>query len=49
MSAPWACCWARVLREQAGDELYEKVEELRQPAIRRRELQAKGQSAKPKT
>jgi phosphoenolpyruvate carboxylase len=33
----------RVLREQAGDKLYEKVEELRQPAIRRRELQAKGQ------
>ena len=33
----------RVLREQAGDKLYEKVEELRQSAIRRRELQAKGQ------
>ena len=34
----------RVLREQAGDTLYEKVEELRQPAIRRRELQAKGKT-----
>ena len=33
----------RVLREQAGDKLYAKVEELRQPAIRRRELQANGQ------
>ncbi|HEX3438535.1 MAG TPA: phosphoenolpyruvate carboxylase [Pseudacidobacterium sp.] len=29
-----------VLREQAGDELYEKVEELRTSAIRRREAQA---------
>jgi phosphoenolpyruvate carboxylase len=34
----------RVLREQAGTPLYEKVEELRQSAIRRRELQAKGES-----
>jgi len=33
----------RVLREQAGDKLYQKVEDLRQPAIRRRELQSKGQ------
>jgi phosphoenolpyruvate carboxylase len=33
----------RVLREQAGDGLYARVEELRQSAIRRRELQAKGQ------
>ncbi|MFZ0271878.1 MAG: phosphoenolpyruvate carboxylase [Acidobacteriaceae bacterium] len=33
----------RVLREQAGEKLYEKVEELRQSAIRRRELQGKGQ------
>jgi phosphoenolpyruvate carboxylase len=33
----------RVLREQAGEALYAKVEELRQSAIRRRELQAKGQ------
>ncbi|WP_158750757.1 phosphoenolpyruvate carboxylase [Acidobacterium sp. S8] len=32
-----------VLREQAGDSLYEKVEELRQSAIRRREAQAAGQ------
>ena len=32
----------RVLREQAGEKLYEKVEELRQSAIRRRELQSKG-------
>ena len=31
-----------VLREQAGDALYEKVEELRQVAIRRREAQAEG-------
>ncbi|HTZ89475.1 MAG TPA: phosphoenolpyruvate carboxylase [Alloacidobacterium sp.] len=31
-----------VLREQAGDALYEKVEELRQSAIRRREEQAAG-------
>jgi phosphoenolpyruvate carboxylase len=31
-----------VLREQAGDALYEKVEELRQSAIRRREEQAEG-------
>ena len=32
----------RVLREQAGDALYQKVEELRQSAIRRREAQARG-------
>ncbi len=32
----------RVLREQAGDALYHKVEELRQSAIRRREAQGKG-------
>jgi phosphoenolpyruvate carboxylase len=31
-----------VLREQAGDALFEKVEDLRQSAIRRREAQAKG-------
>jgi phosphoenolpyruvate carboxylase len=31
-----------VLREQAGDALFDKVEELRQSAIRRREAQAKG-------
>ncbi|MGC2164182.1 MAG: phosphoenolpyruvate carboxylase, partial [Silvibacterium sp.] len=31
-----------VLREQAGDALFEKVEELRQAAIRRREAQAEG-------
>jgi phosphoenolpyruvate carboxylase len=31
-----------VLREQAGDELFEKVEALRQSAIRRREAQADG-------
>ncbi len=31
-----------VLREQAGNALYEKVEELRQAAIRRREAQAEG-------
>src|SRR5215470_2903152 len=31
-----------VLREQAGDALYEKVEELRQSAIRRREEQTAG-------
>ncbi len=31
-----------VLREQAGDALFEKVEELRQSAIRRREAQVKG-------
>jgi phosphoenolpyruvate carboxylase len=31
-----------VLREQAGDELFEKVESLRQSAIRRREAQADG-------
>jgi phosphoenolpyruvate carboxylase len=31
-----------VLREQAGDALFEKVEELRQMAIRRREAQAEG-------
>jgi phosphoenolpyruvate carboxylase len=31
-----------VLREQAGDALYEKVEELRHAAIRRREAQAEG-------
>jgi phosphoenolpyruvate carboxylase len=31
-----------VLREQAGDELYAKVETLRQSAIRRREAQADG-------
>ncbi len=34
----------RVLREQAGDRLYGKVEELRQSAIRRREAQAQGQA-----
>ena len=33
----------RVLREQAGEALFQKVEELRQSAIRRRELQGKGQ------
>ncbi|HUB18651.1 MAG TPA: phosphoenolpyruvate carboxylase [Acidobacteriaceae bacterium] len=33
----------RVLREQAGTPLYERVEELRQSAIRRRELQSKGE------
>ena len=32
-----------VLREQAGDALFEKVESLRQSAIRRREAQAKGE------
>ncbi|MGA8530151.1 MAG: phosphoenolpyruvate carboxylase, partial [Acidobacteriaceae bacterium] len=32
----------RVLREQAGEALYDKVEELRQSAIRRREAQAQG-------
>ncbi|MGB7170825.1 MAG: phosphoenolpyruvate carboxylase, partial [Acidobacteriaceae bacterium] len=32
----------RVLREQAGEALYDKVEELRQSAIRRREEQAQG-------
>lgn len=32
-----------VLREQAGEELFDKVEELRQSAIRRREAQAEGQ------
>jgi phosphoenolpyruvate carboxylase len=32
-----------VLREQAGEALYEKVEELRQSAIRRREEQSEGQ------
>src|ERR1700755_817524 len=31
-----------VLREQAGDALYEKVEELRQSTIRRREEQGAG-------
>jgi phosphoenolpyruvate carboxylase len=31
-----------VIREQAGDDLYAKVEELRQSAIRRREAQANG-------
>src|SRR6201998_4988502 len=31
-----------VLREQAGDELFEKVEELRLSAIRRREALAEG-------
>src|SRR5271167_3540858 len=31
-----------VLREQAGEDLYAKVEELRQSAIRRREAQANG-------
>jgi phosphoenolpyruvate carboxylase len=31
-----------VLREQAGDALFKKVEELRQAAIRRREAQAEG-------
>jgi phosphoenolpyruvate carboxylase len=34
----------RVLREQAGEALFQKVEELRQSAIRRRELQGKGQT-----
>ena len=33
-----------VLREQAGNELFEKVEELRLSAIRRREAQAEGSS-----
>lgn len=33
-----------VLREQAGEELYKKVEELRTTAIRRREAQAAGKS-----
>src|SRR5579875_4034656 len=33
----------RVLREQAGEELYEKVEQLRQSAIRRREALAGGE------
>ena len=33
----------RVLREQAGEPLFDKVEELRQSAIRRRELQAQGE------
>ncbi len=33
----------RVLREQAGEPLYEKVEELRHSAIRRREAQAQGE------
>ncbi len=32
-----------VLREQAGNDIFEKVEELRQAAIRRREAQAKGE------
>jgi phosphoenolpyruvate carboxylase len=32
-----------VLREQAGDELFERVESLRQSAIRRREAQAQGE------
>ena len=32
-----------VLREQAGNEIFKKVEELRQAAIRRREAQAKGE------
>jgi phosphoenolpyruvate carboxylase len=32
----------RVLREQAGEALYARVEELRQSAIRRREAQARG-------
>ena len=32
----------RVLREQAGEELYGKVEDLRQSAIRRREAQTQG-------
>jgi phosphoenolpyruvate carboxylase len=32
-----------VLREQAGDELFEKVESLRLSAIRRREAQAQGE------
>jgi phosphoenolpyruvate carboxylase len=34
----------RVLREQAGDALYSKVEELRQSAIKRRELLGKGRT-----
>ncbi|HZU10108.1 MAG TPA: phosphoenolpyruvate carboxylase [Pseudacidobacterium sp.] len=34
-----------VLREQAGEELYEKVEELRTTAIRRREAQAAGNAS----
>ncbi|MGA8109077.1 MAG: phosphoenolpyruvate carboxylase, partial [Acidobacteriaceae bacterium] len=33
----------RVLREQAGEPLYARVEELRQSAIRRREAQAQGE------
>ena len=34
----------RVLREQAGEELYGSVEQLRQSAIRRREAQTQGRS-----
>ncbi|MBX6360833.1 MAG: phosphoenolpyruvate carboxylase [Acidobacterium ailaaui] len=34
-----------VLREQAGEELYEKVEDLRTTAIRRREAQAAGNAS----
>jgi phosphoenolpyruvate carboxylase len=34
----------RVLRDQAGEALFQKVEELRLSAIRRRELQGKGQT-----
>ncbi|HEY1809074.1 MAG TPA: phosphoenolpyruvate carboxylase [Acidobacteriaceae bacterium] len=34
----------RVLREQVGEALYDKVEELRQSAIRRREAQAQGRT-----
>src|ERR1700728_3792620 len=34
----------RARREQAGEPLYEKVEELRQSAIRRRELQSKSET-----
>src|SRR5271154_2999917 len=38
-----------VLREQAGDALFAKVEELRQSAIRRREAQADGATAEAET
>src|SRR5690348_3946872 len=34
----------RVLREQAGDALFERVEQLRQSAIRRREAQTQGRT-----
>src|SRR6185312_16130051 len=35
-----------VLREQAGNELFKQVEELRQGTIRRRDSEARGQSEK---